>query len=146
VHLATTPPTEATSSAVFSAILMEFSSWLNSNNKCAQLNAIFIRRFRFSFFPKNIVRDIRVTSCQGSCGYTPLIKPLECSMGDCLLENTFSMTFAVFFCRSSFVRPLCGVSVCFARLINVYNLLICTGSNMKVVVCCSWSLPAAASW
>jgi len=109
VHLATTPPTEATSSAVFSAILMEFSSWLNSNNKCAQLNAIFIRRFRFSFIPKNIVRDIRVTPCQGSCGYTPLIKPLECSMGDCLLENTFSMTFAVFFAAA----PLCVLCVLF---------------------------------
>lgn len=79
----------------------------------------------------------------------PLIKPLECSTRRCKLSKgsnkkstrttgggrggsmranptLFSMTFAVLFWL------MCFVLLPFALLlINVYNLLICTGSNMS---------------
>lgn len=78
----------------------------------------------------------------------PLIKPLECSTRRCKLSKgstkkrtrrgerrvrmraiptLFSMTFAVLFWL------MCFVLLPFALLlINVYNLLICTGSNMRL--------------
>lgn len=81
----------------------------------------------------------------------PLIKPLECSTRRCKLSKgsnkkstrtrgeeggktgmranptLFSMTFAVLFWL------MCFVLLPFALLlINVYNLLICTGSNMSL--------------